>query len=473
MVIFVSSIGRSGTHFLARLFEACSDVSSHHLLEPHCHGGVMERAMQGERPAEIDEKIAVIDRIVAERGSYFETTPMFTRVLSGAVLERFGDVKVIQALRDPLEVARSYTNRESYPSHPDRPWRVPLNTPQARFRFPPGLTPFQENLCDWLDNELRFQELQPALAGTVTLLFDDYNDPEAMAGVFERLGVACDRERLAHHLAAHDLDRNANKVATEISAADRAEATELIARLAEAGFPTGRFAAAPYDAFWFTRTLAAAAPRVMDYNRFYREGGFGAATEEWLEENTDLRSFAASFGDRRPTLLDAGCGDGEWTALLARWYCATGIDLAREGIELAERRAHENLRFRCMDFHDLGEDEQFDVIFCRAPSFLNHPTDSPILAANIRRLLRHCRRRLYYIKYSKAPFERWVPSRVFANFDTDAVAAPDSRWYYNDPEKLEARLREIAVAKVRLRGNYLVATVDAPPDPAGDGGEPR
>ena len=206
----------------------------------------------------------------------------------------------------------------------------------------------------------------------------------------------------------------------------------------------------------------------MNYDELYGAGGFNAASREWLVEYTDLPEFAQTADGTRLTLLDAGCGDGEWSEVLAEWYDVTGFDLSETGIAAASERAsgrREQLRFGCRNALTLEPADQFDVIFARAPSFLNHPTDAPQLADNICTLLQHCRRRLYYIKYSRQPYERWEQSGYFADFDTDAENAPDSRWYYNDPARLEELLNTIAPATVRTTPDfYLVAVVEATGD---------
>ncbi len=199
----------------------------------------------------------------------------------------------------------------------------------------------------------------------------------------------------------------------------------------------------------------------MDYDQFYGErGGFKAASREWLVENTDLARGSGS-------LLDAGCGNGEWSMLLAEWYHVTGIDLSSEGIAKAREArdasgfTHEQLNFRCGDVLDVSG-EIWDVIFCRAPSFLNLPCEHPALRANFERLLQYCPGgRLIYIKYSARPYERWVQSNYFAGFDTDPETAPDSRWYYNDPEKLVELIGQITPRSVRhqVRGNYILIEV--------------
>lgn len=199
----------------------------------------------------------------------------------------------------------------------------------------------------------------------------------------------------------------------------------------------------------------------MNYDDHYRAGGFKAASTDWLLTHTDLPAYAQSL-PAPATLLDVGCGDGEWSAVLSQWFQVTGIDLSEAGIASARQRQSQGpypLEFRLGSALDLPAEERFDVLFARAPSYLNHPTHHPLLRENLRNHLRHCRR-LYYIKYTKAPFERWVDSRFFAGFDTDPHAAPDSRWYYNDPVELESMLRTFCRATVTLAENYFVACLE-------------
>lgn len=197
----------------------------------------------------------------------------------------------------------------------------------------------------------------------------------------------------------------------------------------------------------------------MDYDEFYAEqGGFKAANRDWLIENTDLP-------EGRGRLLDAGCGDGEWSILLSEWYNVTGIDLSEKGVEVARKRAEEaglgddRVAFRAGSALDLG-DETWDVIFCRAPSFLNLPSDDPVFLKNVKTLLRHCPGgKLVYIKYSKPPYERWVESNYFRGFDSDPELAPDSKWYYNDPELIKGNLAGIGEVEITNCNFYFALTI--------------
>jgi len=256
MVVFVSSIGRSGTRFLAHLFDACTDVPSFHALEPHCHGDNIPKIINGETPPDLEKKIQVIARHMSESGAYFESTQLFNRILSDAVISRFEDVRMIHLLRDPLEVARSYVNRDSYPGRDNRPWRVPLNNSKSRFIFPlDGLSPFQLNLCDWLENELFFQDLQQKVAKISLLRFRDFGNHEAIVQLFHELQISFDEQKLGHLLTAQDLDRNENKIKTVLSENDIDDAQALIDLLHKSSFPEEAFESPFYREFDFIRLL--------------------------------------------------------------------------------------------------------------------------------------------------------------------------------------------------------------------------
>jgi hypothetical protein len=257
MVIFVSSIGRSGTRYIADLFSHCTDIRAEHAAQPLCHGDVMVDVYSGVRRPEVETKARIIQGMIAEHGAYFESTQVFTRVLAETFLDFFPPISVIHMLRDPMEIACSYMNRRSYPSHPDRPWRLPLNLKRSLFRFPQSLTPLQENLCDWLENELRFMELQPRFGRTVEFDFTNFGSAAHICTLFESLGVEFRRDDVLHHVERQDLERNANRRKTRVSRKDRQQASALIESLQEHGFPTALFRHARYNNFEFTQRLAA------------------------------------------------------------------------------------------------------------------------------------------------------------------------------------------------------------------------
>jgi 2-polyprenyl-3-methyl-5-hydroxy-6-metoxy-1,4-benzoquinol methylase len=108
--------------------------------------------------------------------------------------------------------------------------------------------------------------------------------------------------------------------------------------------------------------------------RYWNENAPGWAAEvrsghdvarEWLNNP----AFLAFIGDLRGRrVLDAGCGEGHNTRILARAGAQmTGIDIAERMIELAreeERRAPLGIQYRCTSYADLGmlDAASFDAV---------------------------------------------------------------------------------------------------------------
>jgi len=114
------------------------------------------------------------------------------------------------------------------------------------------------------------------------------------------------------------------------------------------------------------------------YSAWYRAGGYGYDPKEsrlWLIKETSLPDF-------RGTCLDIGSGDGFWSWLLCEWFHVYGIDPVEGGVELAnavKKRLPLAMQHR-VDFmvgDALEVTEQYDVVFCRAPSFFNYPIFKP------------------------------------------------------------------------------------------------
>ena len=261
MVIFVSSIGRSGTRFIANLFNVCTEIPSFHAKEPHCHGDEnFSHIYKGRVPPDLTDKISQIREIHDETNGYMESSQLFNRILSKEILRNFDDVRVVHLLRDPLEVAKSYLNRDSYPDHPNRqsrPWRLPLNTPLAEFQFDFGvLTPLQQNLCDWLDNELKFTSISSKLSKIAGLDFENMSNFESLCKLLTDLAVPFNADDLKRHLdTGKDLDTNSNPQATEIAPQDTFEANTLLEKLHSSPFPNRIFKQSKYLKFPFINAL--------------------------------------------------------------------------------------------------------------------------------------------------------------------------------------------------------------------------
>ena len=130
------------------------------------------------------------------------------------------------------------------------------------------------------------------------------------------------------------------------------------------------------------------------YNDWYLSGGWGYEptwARSWILNNLSLSNF------RGGTCLDVGSGDGFWSWVLSEWCDTTGVDPLNASVVLSEavrKRMHPDIqnRTKFLALDALEVKEQYDVVFCRAPSFLNYPVGKPFSID----LLDHGRKNLEY-----------------------------------------------------------------------------
>lgn len=112
----------------------------------------------------------------------------------------------------------------------------------------------------------------------------------------------------------------------------------------------------------------------------------------YFDDSTDwpwLQRFISAIGDKG-IVLDAGCGPGNYSAVLVRGGLGVvGIDLSTGMIEAAQQLVPE-AHFLVLDFSDIDQlEEQFDGILC-AYSLLHVP------GGEVSRVLQLFRNRLKY-----------------------------------------------------------------------------
>lgn len=108
------------------------------------------------------------------------------------------------------------------------------------------------------------------------------------------------------------------------------------------------------------------------YDSKYSDSNF-FLYRKWLYRSY-VKALAKRAGlERGSMVLDAGCGQGFFTALLGDLgFAATGVDLSSVGIESARREyERENVRFFVGDVLDLPYRDQFDAVFIRSCSLYN------------------------------------------------------------------------------------------------------
>jgi trans-aconitate 2-methyltransferase len=92
-----------------------------------------------------------------------------------------------------------------------------------------------------------------------------------------------------------------------------------------------------------------------------------ALLAEVFEPST--RAFLATLAARRPArVLDAGCGPGCTTHLLAETFstaAVTGVDISSYFVELAQRTPHERTSYRVADVSKSLPGDSYELIYCR------------------------------------------------------------------------------------------------------------
>jgi len=235
MYIFVSSIGRTGTKFLSELFKKITNFPSYHSIEPHCTGNAYIKYNQGKRARDsetIQKKIRKI-KSKSQNHTLFESSHVFLRCYATPAISKLPDVHVIHITRDPIETAKSYSNRGSFPGNKEKPWRLPLNLKRSLLYLPEKnqLTKLQQNLCDWLENEMRYAELKPKFTKTYDMYHSDLNDPEVYIKMFQHFGIKeseLKQDKLRQVLTENKLNRNQNPKKTILNTQDQQEAQQLI-----------------------------------------------------------------------------------------------------------------------------------------------------------------------------------------------------------------------------------------------------
>jgi SAM-dependent methyltransferase len=113
-------------------------------------------------------------------------------------------------------------------------------------------------------------------------------------------------------------------------------------------------------------------PNPSGYDDYYRSANY-FNYRNWLYRPY-IRALASearlSYGSR---LLDAGCGQGFFSALFAeQGVNVVGVDTSIEGIDSARRQySGANLRFEAGDVLSLPFGEEFDCVFTRSCSLYN------------------------------------------------------------------------------------------------------
>jgi len=231
MLIFVSSTGRSGTTYLSKLVSHISDTKGYHVPEPQCTGKVLIDCNNYKDNAVLSVKKESIRKSI-KNGRYFESSPLFLRCFVEEALELGEEMRlpvgVIHLTRDPLQVARSYNNRNSVPGSLDCVWRLPMEARKNFLKITEGLTSYQKNLWDWFENEIRFHHYKSKFDKTYDMYFSDLNNISKLKEMLAFFGMTIDQNKLENNLHEGALDKNSNEIKTNVSLEDKKEGGQFI-----------------------------------------------------------------------------------------------------------------------------------------------------------------------------------------------------------------------------------------------------
>lgn len=216
MYLFVSSPGRSGTKYLMELFNLCTNIISIHGGEKY-YRDIIDTGIYRNNS---NEKI-IINRInlLKIHQNIIDTSQIFIHRLVDYVIKDINikPIYVINLLRNPLEVAISYENRNSYPSNDMCLWRLPLISKDRIIKINKKMTIFQENLFDWIDTQMKFEKYKNYFDKYYILKFEDLNDIKELNKLFIFFNINYDIDKLKECILNNNLTKNNNKIPTKIT----------------------------------------------------------------------------------------------------------------------------------------------------------------------------------------------------------------------------------------------------------------
>ena len=181
-----------------------------------------------------------------------------------------------------------------------------------------------------------------------------------------------------------------------------------------------------------------------DYNDFYNTY---KKKNKFVYDLNWCKSFINKYIEipkNKTSLLDVGCGDGVWSIVLSDYFEVTGIDNSEIGIKNAiyfSKKNKKNINFICDNIEIIKD--KYDVVFCRCPEFFGgYAPDDPVFQKFIPIVLNLCKNVLYFIVYSKPPFNKY--------------ANKEKTSYFHDPEILYQIFIKFGTVEVKYEKNYII-----------------
>lgn len=272
--VFLLGNGRSGTRYLCGLFRNnvpdCVAVHEPYLRasSPSMFGRAIFDYTHGQCDRVRDAFARKLRGILSYGTTwYVETNHAFLKSFADAAMEAFPDMKLVHAVRNPLQACASQTHREEFIHRWHVPfrfysagngrryyrWRLTGDEPIYQYFDDSSLSIFQRFFIQWIEIENRAQQFLDRYdkRGDCFLLHTpaDLNDREKIGGMFDFFGMP-----LKHSEVVLEGIRNLTPGKPRADEAQfRDEAREVIERLPDEYLEI--FQRPPYDEFSWTELL--------------------------------------------------------------------------------------------------------------------------------------------------------------------------------------------------------------------------
>ncbi len=153
---------------------------------------------------------------------YLESTHAFIKSFAESIVSLHSDINIIHLTRDPLEVAKSFFNRNSIPGR-NNPYLLSPDYKKNQLQIPFSMNNFQKCLWYWFESELRHQQFIEKYPDIKCYDIDikTLNNSESLRKLFHFFGILYDD-------FIFNVDQNKNIKSTVISKSDLNDAKQLI-----------------------------------------------------------------------------------------------------------------------------------------------------------------------------------------------------------------------------------------------------
>lgn len=226
--IFVCSPGRSGTKYFSEIFKNMTNIPSYHGGESNLRNIIDSGVFRDNSNLDIIKDRVDAIKNLANNFGYFDSSQIFIhRLVNHIIVDNyFEKLFVINLIRNPLEVAVSYENRNSAPSFKDDLWRLPLISNDRIIKINKKLTLFQENLFDWIDTQMKFELYKKNFDKHIVFKFEDINNMNKIKNLFDYFEIEFDEKKFQN--LKDTFLKNENESSSKITKRHITETNELI-----------------------------------------------------------------------------------------------------------------------------------------------------------------------------------------------------------------------------------------------------